>query len=153
MSTATPGQPYVAMRRDAPEARRALAALTRSAPLDPTLAELVKIRASQANGCVYCGNVHTKMARDQGETEERLAALPTWRDSDLFDERERAALALTECVTLISAESVPAPVMVEAARHFPGGELTELVVAIATMGVWNRMAIASTITAPGEPAG
>ena len=148
MSTAAPGQPYVDMRRDAPEARRALAALTRSAPLEESLAELVKIRVSQVNGCVFCDNVHTKMARDQGETEERLAALPTWRDSDLFDDRERAAFALTECVTLIAVEAVPEPVITEAARHFPGEELTNLVIAIAAMGVWNRMAIAGAVSVP-----
>lgn len=129
-------------KRDAPDAYRALAALTRAGKMDLRTVELVKVRASQINSCGHCIETHERIAREAGESEQRLAALASWWDSDLFDERERAALALTEAITRIS-EGIPDDVMAEAARRFPGAELTELVVAIIAINGWNRAWIAS----------
>ena len=97
----------VDLRRDAPDAYRALAALTRASTLDHGLAELVKVRASQINGCAYCVDLHVGLALKAGERQRRLHALAVWHDSPFFTERERAALALTEALTLMSQGPVP----------------------------------------------
>lgn len=135
------------VRHDAPEAYRALAALTRASALDPRIAELVKIRASQINGCAYCVDLHTGLARRAGEDERRLSALVTWRETPFFDDRERAALALTEALLHLPAGPVEEQVYAEAARLFEGPELSHLVVTIAAIGAWNTITIAAG-TAP-----
>src|SRR3954466_13226361 len=114
--------------------------------VDGTILHLVKIRASQINGCAYCIDMHTKDARAAGETEERLYALIAWRETPFFTDRERAALALTEEVTLISEAQVRQPASDEAAKVFEPAELTKLVYAIIEINAWNRLAI--TVGAP-----
>jgi AhpD family alkylhydroperoxidase len=111
-------------------------------PLDPGVRELVKIRASQLNGCAYCIDMHTREALEGGETQRRLLALAAWRESPLFDERERAALALTDAVTLIAtaAERID-PAYDAAAAHFSTEELAALLYAIAMINTWNRLAV------------
>lgn len=130
-------------RHDAPDAYRALAALTRASTLDHRLAEMVKVRASQINGCAYCVDLHIGLALEAGEHQRRLDALVTWREAPFFDKRERAALALTDALTLLSAGPVPEEVLAEARRHFEGPELTALVVVITGINAWNRVKVAT----------
>ena len=130
-----------------PAATQAVLALEhyiRSSGLDRRLYELVKIRASQINGCAYCLDMHTRDARDGGEDQRRLDVLSAWREaSSLFTERERAALALTETVTLIADGGVPDPVWAELTSCFSHLEVVHLLMAIATINVWNRLAVAT----------
>jgi AhpD family alkylhydroperoxidase len=109
--------------------------------LEESLLELVKTRASQLNGCAYCLDLHTKDARAAGETEQRLYALSAWRESPFYTERERAALAFTECVTLIAANHVPDEVYATARQHFTEDELVNLVMSIIAINAWNRLSI------------
>ena len=111
--------------------------------LDPRLRLLVKLRASQINGCAYCLDMHWPHARAEGESELRLSQLAAWHESPVFDERERAALALTEAVTHVSATHVPDDVWEEAARHFDEKELAHLVFTIGAINLWNRVAVAA----------
>ena len=134
---------FIDARRDAPEAYRALAALTRAGALEHRLGELVKIRASELNGCTYCVQEHLGAARRAGEDERRLQGLAGWRESPDFDARERAALALTEALTLIADAPLEEGVLAEAAAHFPPAELAALVVAITAINAWNRIMLAS----------
>src|SRR5436190_6141320 len=116
----------------APEGIRALSGLeayVRSSGFEPGLLDLVKTRASQINGCAYCIDMHTKDARANGETEQRLYALSAWRETPFFTDKERAALALTEAVTLVAATHVPDDVVAEAQRHFDEAELSQLIFA------------------------
>src|SRR3981189_2573865 len=101
----------------------------KSSKLEPSLIELVKMRAAQINGCAYCIDLHSKDARAAGETEQRLYALSAWRETPFFTDRERGALALTEAVTLVSETHVPQAVVDEAAAVFSPEELTRLVYA------------------------
>jgi AhpD family alkylhydroperoxidase len=121
---------------------RAMAALEREIKIEPVLRELVKLRASIVNGCAYCIDLHSKRARKAGESEQRIYALAAWRDAPFFSERERAALALTDAVTLVSEGCVPAGIYEEAAEHFDSDELTHLIWQIATINAWNRVTIA-----------
>ena len=109
--------------------------------IEPVLLELIKIRASQINGCAFCLDMHTKDARAHGETEQRIYTLSAWRETPFFTDRERAALALTEAITLISENHVPDAVYEEAKKHFNEKELVDLVLAIVTINGWNRLAI------------
>jgi AhpD family alkylhydroperoxidase len=111
--------------------------------VDPTLYELVKTRASQINGCAFCVDMHTKDARAKGETEQRLYMLSAWEEAPCYTEKERAALALTEAVTLVSQTHVPDDVWVAAAKVFTQEELAGVLMAIVTINGWNRMSIAS----------
>ena len=111
--------------------------------LDPRLRELVNLRASILNGCAYCIDLHTKNARRAGESERRLYAVAAWRDAPFFDDRERAALALADAVTLISEGGVPRGVWDEAGTHFGPDELAQLVWAITVINAWNRIAVAT----------
>lgn len=127
-----------------PDAYRAVAgmeAYVHKSGLEPSLIELVKLRASYINGCAYCVDMHTKDARAAGETEQRLYAVPVWRETPFFTPRERAALAFTEAVTLISHGGVPDDVFEEARAHFSEQEVVNLTMAVATINVWNRLAI------------
>jgi AhpD family alkylhydroperoxidase len=126
---------------DGYKAMQALEAAVRGSGLDLTVFELVKTRASQINGCAYCIDMHTKDARANGETEQRLYALSAWRETPFFTDKERAALALTEAVTLVAETHVPDDVVEEAQRHFDEAELSQLVFAIVTINAWNRLAI------------
>lgn len=98
--------------------------------LERSLLELVRLRASQMNGCVYCVDMHTKDARDQGETEQRLYAVAVWEDAPFFTERERAALAWTEAVTWVNWQHVPDDVYQAARQHFSEKELVDLTMAV-----------------------
>lgn len=135
----------------APEGIRALSRLeayVRSSGLEPGLLELVKARASQLNGGAYCVDMHTKDARGRGETEQRLYALPVWHDTPFFTERERAALAWTEVVTLATRRRVKDELYQEACRQFSEKELVDLTLAIIAINGWNRLSVAFR-TVPG----
>jgi AhpD family alkylhydroperoxidase len=116
--------------------------------LEATLLELVKLRASLINGCAYCVDMHTKVARSLGETEQRLYAVSVWRETPFYSERERAALAWTEAVTLVSIDQVPDDVYDLARRSFGEKELVDLTAAIIAINGWNRVAVAFR-TVPG----
>lgn len=109
--------------------------------LEHSLIELVKLRASYINGCAYCIDMHSKDALVEGETAQRIFAVPVWRETPFFSPRERAALAFTETVTLISEDGVPDDVYEATRRHFSEEEMVNLTMAIATINVWNRLAV------------
>jgi AhpD family alkylhydroperoxidase len=116
---------------------------------DTRLRELVRVRASQINGCAYCIDMHTKDARAIGETEQRLYALPAWRETPYFSERERAALAFTESVTLLAGEHVPASDYDAVAAQFSPDEVAALVSLIVTINAWNAISVATRAWEPG----
>ncbi len=120
----------------------ALGAQIEASGLEHSLLELVKMRASQINGCAYCIDMHTKDARAAGETEQRLYLLDAWREAPLYTERERAALAWTEAVTLVADGHVPDDAYEEASNNFTEDELVSLTLAIIAVNSWNRMNIA-----------
>jgi AhpD family alkylhydroperoxidase len=126
------GAPYAAMQRVEERIR-----------LDRRLRLLVKLRASQINGCAFCLDMHWPHARAEGESELRLSQLAAWRESPFFDARERAALALTDAVTHVAGTHVPDDVWEEAARHFDDEELAHLVFTIAAINLWNRVSVAA----------
>lgn len=117
--------------------------------LDHTLLELIKIRASQINGCAFCLDMHTKDARAMGETEQRLYMLNAWREAPFYTEAERAAIALTEAVTKISEAGVPQELYEQVRKHFDEGQFTNIIMVINAINCWNRIAI-STGMVPGE---
>jgi AhpD family alkylhydroperoxidase len=117
--------------------------------LEESLLHLIKLRSSQINGCAYCLDMHWKDLRAIGETEQRLYSLDAWRECPYYTERERAALAWTEAVTLVANDHVPDTVYEEVRQHFNEKELADLTFAVATINAWNRMAIASR-TVPGQ---
>ena len=135
-----------------PEGYEALLRLSdkvKGSGLEPELLELVKMRASQMNGCAYCIDMHAKDARASGETEQRLYALSAWRETPFFTERERAALAVTEAITYVAESRVPEAVLDDAASQFEPAELTRLVYAIIEINAWNRLAITLGSPEPG----
>ena len=115
--------------------------------LEPSLFELVKIRASQMNGCAYCLDMHTKDARALGETEQRIYGLNAWHETPYFTPRERAALAWTEAVTRVAETRVPDDVYEEVRPHFTEEELLSLTFEVVVINGWNRLAIASRAVA------
>ena len=121
-----------------------------AAGIDPLLRELVRVRASQLNGCAYCIDMNTKDARAAGETEQRLYALPAWRETPFFTGRERAALALTEDVTLMARDHVPAAAYEAAAEQLTPGEVAALLSLIITINAWNAIGVATRAWAPGS---
>lgn len=131
-------------KKVAPEAYRAMTQLqgyVNTSGLDRKLLELVKTRASQINGCAYCIDMHTKDARAHGETEQRLYALNAWRETPFYTDKERAALAWTESLTLVSENHVPDAVYEEVKPHFPEKDLVDLTLAIVAINGWNRIVI------------
>jgi AhpD family alkylhydroperoxidase len=139
-----PMQARLNAEKIAPDAMKVMKGLeehVRNSGLEPTLLELIRTRASQINGCAYCLNLHTHDARVRGETEARLYLLNAWRESPLYNDRERAALAWTEAVTLIAQTHAPDETYNEARRHFSETELVNLTLAVATINAWNRLAI------------
>lgn len=127
-----------------PESLKAMLALEKyvaNSGLERSLFELVKTRASQINKCGYCLDMHTKDARKAGETEQRLYALSAWKDTPFFNDRERAALAWTEALTVISENDVPDALYDATRQHFSETELVALTMAIITINGWNRLAI------------
>ena len=118
--------------------------------LDPLLRDLVRIHASTLNGCAYCIDMHTKDARAKGETEQRLYALPAWRETAWFTPAERAALALTEAVTFVHVDKVPAETMETAAQHFDPEHLAQLIALMVTINAWNRIGVTTRCWEPGS---
>ena len=136
---------------------RAMAHLDRAAikeldkvEFDPRLRELVRIRASQLNGCAYCVDMHTKDARAIGESEQRIYALPVWRETPFFSARERAALAFTEEVTSLATTHVPDEAYRAAAAEFSQPELAALISLIVTINAWNAIGVATRAWEPGS---
>ena len=137
-------KPRMNFYRAAPDAIKALVAVesqVTASGLEQSLIELVKTRASQINGCAYCINMHTEDARKHGETEQRLYLLNAWRESPLYSERERAALAWTEALTLVSETHAPDADYEAVRAEFTDGELVNLITLIGTINAWNRIAI------------
>ena len=136
---------------------RAMAHLDRAATkqldrvdFDPRLRELVRIRASQLNGCAYCIDMHTTDARAIGETEQRLYALAVWRETPFFTERERAALAFTESVTLQAVDHVPTAAYDAVAAEFSPDEVGALVALLVTINAWNAIGVSTRAWLPGS---
>ncbi|MFS0725311.1 carboxymuconolactone decarboxylase family protein [Paenibacillus sp. 1P07SE] len=111
--------------------------------LDPVLYELIKIRASQLNGCAFCLDMHTADIRKMGESEQRVHLISVWREAPMFTDKEKAALALTEAATLIAERGVPDALYDEVRTHFDESEYVALVMAVIAINSWNRIAIAT----------
>lgn len=131
---------YVASPK-AMKAMMAMEALTNGLSIEPTLLNLVKVFASQLNGCAFCTDMHSIDARRLGETDRRLYSIVVWRDSDFFSPRERAALDWTEAVTLLSQGYVPDDIWEQLKGEFNDTEMVDLTVAITTINSWNRLAV------------
>lgn len=151
--TAAPEGPDAAVA----SATQAMAALDAAAAkeldeagIDRRLRELVKIRASQLNGCAYCLDMHAKDARAADETEQRIYALPAWRETPFFTARERAALAFTESVTLVADTGVPDADYAAVAAEFRPAEVAALLSVIVVINAWNRIGVASRTWKPGS---
>jgi|SRR6185312_2512945 len=151
-------QPRLNAQKVSPPAYQAMLGLEgyirKSSNIELSLLELVKMRASQINGCAFCLDMHSKDARAAGETEQRLYALNAWRETPFFSDRERAALAWAEAVTLVSVDHVPDAIYEDVREQFTEEELVNLTLALVTINGWNRLAIAFRAV-PGEyqPAG
>lgn len=144
-------QERIAYAKVTPAAMAAMGGLeeyVRNSDLEPALLDLVRTRASQLNGCAYCVDMHTKDARARGESEQRLYALPVWRETPFFTERERAALAWTDAVTLLSRCRVTDGLYEEARQHFSEKQLVDLTMAVIAINGWNRLSVAFR-TVPG----
>jgi AhpD family alkylhydroperoxidase len=129
---------------------RAVGAAAKKGLGDPALAELVQIRASQLNHCAFCLDMHLALARGHGVSESKLDLLNAWEEAgEVYDDRERAALALTEAVTLLTEGFVPDAVYEQAAKHFGEGELAHLLALITVINSWNRLMVARRIP-PGS---
>jgi AhpD family alkylhydroperoxidase len=139
----------IRLAEHAPRPFAAVARLEAAIDLDDTLHVLIQLRASQINGCAFCIDMHWQDARAAGEREERLYSLDAWRDSPLYDERERAALELCEAITLVASTHVPDDIWDRAAAVFEPAELAQVVFAATAINVWNRMMI-SARTEPGH---
>ena len=139
------------LRQTFPEGYDAMFALSRAthgSGLEKGLLELVNVRASQLNGCAFCLDMHTKDARANGETEQRLYSLDAWRETPFYTNRERAALAWTEAVTRITEGHVPDDLYEDVRQHFSEKELVDLTLAVVAINGWNRLSI-SFRTVPG----
>ena len=137
-------EPRIDTAKVDPKAYQAMYALetyVRHSGLEQPLLELIKMRASQINGCAYCLDMHSKDARAAGETEQRLYGLNAWEESPFYSERERAALAWTEAVTLVSQGHVPDEVYEKVKKQFSEKEIVALTMAVAAINAWNRLAI------------
>jgi AhpD family alkylhydroperoxidase len=133
---------YGSVATEATQAMLGLEGYVHGCDLEPALLELVKMRASQLNGCAYCLDMHSKDARAGGETEQRLYLLPAWREAPFYSPRERAALAWTEALTLISATDITDELYAATREHFDEGELVGLTMAVIAINGWNRLSIA-----------
>jgi AhpD family alkylhydroperoxidase len=139
---------YLTAGRGVYEAMLGLEKYLHECGLEESLTHLIKLRASQINGCAYCIDMHWKDLRSIGEDEQRLYGLDAWKESPYYTDRERAALAWTEAVTTIGEGHAPDEVYEEAAKQFTEKELADLTLAIATINAWNRLSIAAR-TVPG----
>jgi AhpD family alkylhydroperoxidase len=146
-------QPRLNAQKASPAAYNAMLGLEmfirKSSKLETSLVELIKMRASQINGCAYCIDMHSKDARAEGESEQRLYALPAWRETPFYTDRERAALEWTEALTSIAEGHAPDHAYETVKQHFSEEELVNLTLAIITINGWNRLAIAFRAV-PGE---
>ncbi|QSO52386.1 carboxymuconolactone decarboxylase family protein [Alicyclobacillus curvatus] len=143
----------LSMKSVNPEGYSAMVGLERyisGISLDAKLKELIKIRASQINGCAFCIDMHTKDARKLGESERRIYALNAWREAPFFTQAERSVLALTEATTLIADTHVPDDVYNQVREHFNERETAEIIMCIVTINAWNRIAISTRIMPPTE---
>jgi AhpD family alkylhydroperoxidase len=131
-----------AIPKEALHALYALEQSIRKGGLETSLLELIRMRASQINGCAYCLDMHSKDARAEGETEQRLYGLSAWREAPYYTERERAALEWAEAVTNVSRDQVPDDVYQRTRRQFSEAELAVLTMAVVAINGWNRIAIA-----------
>jgi AhpD family alkylhydroperoxidase len=122
-----------------------------STNIEPRLRARVELRSSQINGCAYCVDMHSREAREAGETQQRLDCLTVWRETSFFDDRERAALAWAESVTLVSEAHVPDEVYDEARKHFSDKDLVDLTLIVAVINAWNRIAIGFRSVHPAQP--
>jgi AhpD family alkylhydroperoxidase len=132
---------FYAASPDALKAMLALEAAVGKLGIDPVITELVKLRASQINGCAFCVDMHTADMRKAGETERRIAAVCVWQEAPFFTPRERAALAWTETLTLIAQTRAPDEAYAELAEHFSPKEMVDLTLAINTINSWNRLSV------------
>lgn len=131
-----------------PEGYQAMVHLERylkTTSIDMKLKELIKIRASQINGCAYCIDLHTKDARKQGETEQRIYALNAWRETPFFSPEERAVLAFTESITLVADTHVPDDVYEEMMRYFDEKQISEIIMQIVAINAWNRIGVSTRL--------
>jgi AhpD family alkylhydroperoxidase len=133
---------YMGLAPEGLKAMYGLEAYVRRSGLEKPLLHLIKLRASQINGCAFCIDMHSKDARAEGETEQRLYGLSAWRETPYYTERERAALEWTEAVTLITEGHVPDDVFVRVRQHFTDKELVNLNFAVVAINAWNRIAVA-----------
>src|SRR3954447_18711405 len=139
----------------APDAVKQISAIRpyiESTNIEARLRALVELRCSQINGCAYCVDMHSREAREAGEAQQRLDCLTVWRETSFFDERERAALAWAEAVTLVSETHVPDNVYEEAHRYFSDKDLVDLTLIVAVINAWNRMAIGFRANPPKRSA-
>ena len=134
--------PHADLKGPGYRAMSALSSATHDLPLDPLLRELIRVRASMLNGCAYCVDMHTKDARAQGETEQRLYAVSTWHEAPFFSPAERAALALTDALTLLPGNPLPDDVVAEAEAQLGAEGLASATWVVITINAWNRVAIA-----------
>jgi AhpD family alkylhydroperoxidase len=137
-------QPRIEYGKASPGAYKAmygLEAYVKSSGLEPSLLDLIKTRASQINGCAFCIDMHTKEARAKGESEQRLYLLNAWQEAPFYTDRERAALAWTEAVTLVADGHVPDEVFEQARAQFSEQELVNLTMAVVAINGWNRLSI------------
>ena len=151
------GELRLDFEQHAPDAYKALAHLDNAVKkeldrvgFDARLRELVRLRASQLNGCAYCVDMHTKDALKAGETEQRLYSLTVWRDTPYFDDRERAALAFTEAVTLMNADHVPDEAYQAVAEHYSEDEIAALVSLVIAINAWNAIGVSLRSWLPGS---
>ncbi len=145
-------KPRIDYARSAPgvyDAMDALDTYLAGASIEPRLLHLVRLRASQLNGCAYCIDMHAKDLRALGDTEQRVYSLDAWRECPYYDPRERAALAWTESVTMIATGRAPDALHDEVRAHFTERELGDLTLAIATINAWNRLSIAARLVPGG----
>ena len=136
--------PRLTIDQVAPGAYRAVLGMEKYSRenVDPTLYKLIKLRASMVNGCSFCTDMHSREALETGESSRRLFAVAAWHDAPFFTDKERAALALTDAVTRLGEHGVPDEVWEPAAKAFTEEELGNILMAIATINVWNRLSIA-----------
>ncbi|WP_426204166.1 carboxymuconolactone decarboxylase family protein [Pseudomonas sp. TWP3-1] len=137
----SPRLDYYSASPKAMKAMIAMEALTSNLSIEQPLLHLIKIRASQLNGCAFCTDMHSVDARRAGESDRRLYSLVVWRDSDFFNPRERAALTWAEAVTLLSQSHVPDDVYQLAREQFNEAEMVDLTIAVTTINSWNRLAV------------
>lgn len=136
---------YFGLVPEAVEIMQKMETYIQNSSIDPKLVELIKIRVSQINGCSFCLNMHTKDAREKGETEQRIYCLNAWRECEFYSDQERAALALAEHVTLVSTQRVPDDIYEETLKYFSKKEYMDLIFIINQINSWNRISIATGI--------